>query len=192
MTNEVLDSKITAYKAVLSAAKKHVSALHSDNIVDVDRISVTIRNLELSKRFGVPLRNIGERGWHLQVCKGYDNYTALIYFGEGGGTIGFPDNGKQPKNEWLFKVSLRCGPYIFGDSYPTETFTTFFQELKSFGPAFCDTANSSLYFRDDVSEDVYDNFWTIFNKYKALVQDEVNAKRKQSLIDELAKLNENE
>ena len=42
---------------------------------------------------------------------------------------------------------------------------------------------------DDVAKVVYDNFWPIFKKYKALVGEELKAKRKAELEKELATLN---
>ena len=63
-----------------------------------------------------------------------------------------------------------------------------FEELKSYGTAFSDTMNNALYFREDNSKAVYEAFWPLFHKYKAMVADELKEQRKQELVKELEHL----
>jgi len=124
---------------------------------------------------------------HNDVENVYDSWSYLYK----GPEISWSDDGRQPnKDEWLFQICFTCGAYIFGDSYPRETFDAFFAELKSFGPVYCDTNNNSLYFSEDKSKAVYEAFWPIFRKYQAMVKDEIKRQRKRELELELARLSE--
>jgi len=190
-----MQNKIAAYKDLLKVVKKHAEAFDQESItLTPELIKSVVEAMEVSERFGIPLQGI-QFGTHLRVKNVYDEWTGLSLFGEmHGRTIGCPDNGKQPKDEWLFKISFPCGAYTFGGeglwdkSYPEETFDAFFAELKSYGAAFSDTMNNALYFREDNSKAVYEAFWDTFNKYKAKVGDELKKQRKQELEAELARL----
>lgn len=189
-----MKDKIAAYKDLLKVANKHSSAFDRESVtLSPEHIKLIVEALEVSERFGIPLQSI-QSGTHLRVKNVYDDWTGLSLYGEKHGrTISCSDNGKQPKDEWLFKISFPCGAYTFGDdlwdkSYPKKTFDAFFDELKSYGTAFSDKMNSALYFREDNSKAVYDAFWPLFNKYKAVVSDELKEQRKQELIKELESL----
>lgn len=192
-----MNDKITAYKDLLKVAKKHSEVFDRENVdLSPEHIKSIIEALEVSERFGIPLQSI-QSGTHLRVKSVYDDWTGLslsLYGEKLGRTIGCSDNGKQPKDEWLFKISFPCGAYTFGGdglwdkSYPEKTFDAFFEELKSYGTAFSDKMNSALYFREDNSKAVYEAFWDIFNKYKAQVADELKEQRKQELVKELEAL----
>lgn len=182
-----MTNKIKTYEAILTLVTDEIS---EDRIeLSKSTLETVIENLKVSERFGIPLKRVAQGGQWLNVKKGYDDWTGIgLYGAEYRRTIGCSDDGTQPDNEWLFAIQFTTGAYIFGDS---NTFQSFWEELKSYSPAFCDTANSSLYFRDDVAKVVYDNFWDIFNKHRALVQDEVKEQQKQKLRDELARLENN-
>lgn len=188
-------NKIAAYKDLLKVVKKHAEHFDNDSItLTTGTVKGIVEALEVSERFGIPLNGLQSGTW-LRVKNVYDDWTALGLFGEKHGrTIAWSDNGKQPKDEWLYEIGFPCGAYTFGGdglwsrNYSKKTFDAFFEELISYGPAFCDTANHCVYFREDVSKAVYDNFWTIFNKYKALVADDIKEQRKAELEAELAKL----
>lgn len=184
-----IKNQIKAYKDILKVAKKH------SEIVDVDRLTLdtkslesAIKALEISDRFGIPLRCLSY-SYYMYVKNSYDDWTGLTFYTETDEQpIGCPDDGRQPKNEWLYVMRFTCGAYVFGDSYPTETFEAMFEELKSYGAAYSDRMNHALYFREDVAKDVHENFWPIFKKYKGLVEVELKEKRKKALAEELAKL----
>ena len=190
-----MNDKIAAYKDLLKVVKKHSDAFDRESVtLSPLHVKSIVEALEVSERFGIPLQGI-QSGTHLRVKNVYDDWTGLSLFGEKRGrTIGCSDNGKQPKDEWLFKISFPCGAYTFGGdglwdkSYPKKTFDAFFEELKSYGTAFSDTMNNALYFREDNSKAVYEDFWPLFDKYKAQVQEELNEQRKEELLIELAKL----
>ena len=79
------------------------------------------------------------------------------------------------KDEWIGK-------------YPQETFSKFFEELKSYGTKYCDSMNHSLYYTSDVGYKVVEAFPEIFKKYKDMCQQEYERNRVKELEAELAKL----
>lgn len=190
-----MSNKIEAYKALLKVVNKYPEAFDSENVTLYPaHVKSVVEALEVSERFGIPLQGI-QSGTHLRVKNVYDDWTGLSLYGKKHGrTIGCSDTGKQPVDEWLFKISFPCGAYTFGGdglwdkSYPEKTFDAFFEELKSYGTAFSDSMNNSLYFREDNSKAVYDAFWDVFNKYKGQVKAELKEQRKQELVKELEDL----
>ena len=193
-----MTNKIAAYKDLLKVVKKHSEAFDRENVtLSPEHLKSVVEAMEVSERFGIPLQGI-QSGTHLRVKGVYDDWTGISLYGEKHQrTIGCSDNGKQPKDEWLFKISFPCGAYTFGGdglwdkSYPKKTFDAFFEELKAYGTAFSDTMNNALYFREDNSKAVYEAFWGLFNKYKAMVADELKEQRKQELVKELEALEGN-
>jgi len=190
-----MNNKIKAYEELLKVVNKHKDIFDGENVsLKPNVLKGIVEALQVSERFGIPLNGL-QSGGYLRVKDVYDDWASLGLFGEKHGrTIGCSDNGKQPKDEWLFKISFPCGAYTFGGdglwdkSYPKKTFDAFFDELKSYGAAFSDTMNNALYFREDNSKAVYEAFWHLFKKYKAMVADELKEQRKQELQAELAKL----
>ncbi len=191
-----MTNKIATYEKILALVTDEIS----EDRVELSKstLETVIENLKVSERFGIPLQSAtnNHAGW-LKVGKRYDDFMTLGKFGENfGRTISWSDNGKQPKKsgEWLLTIRFPTGAYIFGngslsdDSYPKKTFDLFFDALKEYKPKFCDTANKCLYFTEATAKDVYENFYILFDKYKALVQDELKEKQKQKLRDELARL----
>jgi hypothetical protein len=188
-----MNDKIKAYKDILKVAKKYSDIFGNDGVpIEVASIQSVIKTLEICSRFGMEPKYLSFSNY-IQVKNSYDEWTGIAFFSETADhPIGCSDTGEQPKNEWLFTIRFTCGAYIFGDSYPTQTFTAFFNELKSFEPKYVDSANKALYFTEDKAKAVHEAFWPIFKKYKALVADEVKAKRKAELEAELAALAEAE
>lgn len=92
--------------------------------------------------------------------------------GKGGRYISWSDDGRQPKNEWLFNIWFSTGAYIFGEDYPKEFFQKFFDELTSYEPDFTDRHNNSLYWRLENAKDVYDNYPAILEKYRKQNQED--------------------
>ena len=189
-----MNDKIAAYKDLLKVVKKHSEAFDRESVTLAPlHVKSIVEALDVSERFGIPLQGI-QSGTHLRVKNVYDDWTGLSLFGEKHGrTIGCSDNGKQPKDEWLLVISFPCGAYTFGGEgfdakYPKKTFDAFFAELKSYSPAYSDTANHRLYFASDVAKVVYENFYDIFNKYKSQVGEELKAQRKEKLLKELEQL----
>lgn len=183
-----MNKQIQAYKELQGVIEKYLEEFKHD--YDLKNVIDTLERLEISQRFGIPLE--GSYGQY-QVKGAYDNWTRVYYMDGEIRKISWSDDGRQPDGEWLYCISFPSGAYTFGNSmtstYPVETFNAFWNDLKSFGPKYCDTVNHSIYFSEENSKAVYDAFWGIFNKYKARVQDELKEQRKKELEEELAKLN---
>lgn len=182
---ENIQSKINAYKELQSVIEKYPEEFKGD--YNLYSIKESLQCLEMQQRFGIPLIYYGPEQY--QVKNAFNNWTHLALYGNGNCRISWPDNGEQPSNEWLYVISFPTGAYIFGDGYPENTFKAFWDELRAFSPKYCDTVNNNMYFTEENSKAVYDAFWGIFNKYKAMVADEMKEQRKKELEAELAKLN---
>lgn len=189
-----MSNKIVAYKELLKVVKKHEESF--DDVaprLTVENIKAVVGALEVAEEFNLPLQGL-QSGSFLRVQGVYDEWTNLALYGEEHNrTIGCPDGGVQPENEWLFVIRFTCGAYSLGgdgwdSKYPRKTFDAMFEELKSHGAAFVDTANNSLYFRADKARSVYDAFWPTFKRYKGLVDAELKEQRKKELLKELESL----
>jgi hypothetical protein len=176
---------IKAYSEVYQVLKRYSEVFKDD--YDIRKIKDVLQRLEIEERFGIPLEENGPL--HYRVKNSYDNWANVACFFEGR-SISWPDDGNRlEKDEWLYQICFPAGAYIFGDHYPKETFDAFFEELKSFGAKYSDTANNCLYFSEENSKVVYESFWNIFKKYKVLASEEFKRNRKKELEMELEKLN---
>lgn len=191
-----MSNKIVAYKELLKVVKKHEELFDREGpTLSSANISSIVQALEVAEEFNLPLQGL-QSGSFLRVQGVYDEWTNLSFYGDKEvRTIGRPDCGVQPENEWLFVIRFTCGAYslggdVYDSRYPRNTFDNMFDELKSYGAAFVDSANNSLYFRADKARAVYDAFWPTFKKYKALVSEEMKEQRKQELLKELESLGE--
>lgn len=183
--------KIKSHKELLKVVKKYEDEFKESGVASVSIIKREIELLEKEVEFGIPLTQAGDG--HFSVEGAYDYWSRVLYFSEDDGrSISWSDDDRQPENEWLYVISFPTGAYIFGQSYPTEIFQSFFLELKEFGAKYCDTANSSLYFSPDKAKSVYESFWEVYNRHEAMVEGEMKKKRKAELLEELKALEEME
>lgn len=180
---------IKAHKELLKVVEKYEEVFKGSSVASDLSIKWEIERLEKEEEFGMLLSRSGDGLF--SVNGAYDNWSRVLYFSDDNGrSISWSDDGRQPENEWLYIVTFTTGAYIFGKSYPTEVFQSFFTELKQFEPKYCDTANKSLYFTPDKAKAVYESFWEIFNRHKAMVEGELKKNRKAKLLEELKKLSE--
>lgn len=192
-----MNNKIVVYGELLKVVEKYEEFFDRESpTLTVDNIKGIVQALVVTHEFNLPLQGL-QSGKYLRIKGVYDEWTNLSFYGEKEGrTIGCPDGGVQPENEWLFVIRFTTGAYSLGsyDSwespYPKQTFDAMFEELKSYGAAFVDSMNNSLYFHADKARAVYDAFWPTFKKYKALVSEEMKEQRKQELLKELESLGE--
>lgn len=191
-----MSNKIVAYKELLKVVKKHEELFDRESpTLTAANLKGIVEALEVADEFNLPLQGL-QSGTFLRIQGVYDEWTNLSFYGDKEvHTIGCPDGGVQPENEWLFVIRFTCGPYslggdVYDSRYPRNTFDNMFDELKSYGAAFVDSANNSLYFRADKARAVYDAFWPTFKKYKDLVSLELKEQRKQELLKELESLGE--
>lgn len=168
-----MQEKLQAYQQLLEVALKNKEYIDSNIVADIKE---HLDAIQKSIEFGLELSYNGPH--HYVVKGGYDSWTRVLLISKDANQfIGCSDDGKQPQDEWLYLVGFTAGPYIFGsylnNCYPIETFQQFFSELKGFEPKYCDSVNKALYFTADKAKAVHEAFWPLFNKYKALVKDEM-------------------
>jgi hypothetical protein len=110
--------------------------------------------------------------------------------GKGGRYISWPDDDRQPKNEWLLEVGFSTGAYIFGEDYDSQKqlFQDFFKELQSYKPDYSDSHNHNLYWKLENAKPIYEEFNNILNKYRERNQSELKQRKADKLRKELAEL----
>lgn len=154
-----------AYKEIFKVLDKY-EGLHN---IDIN----TIKEKSQYHLFGLKLKD--EYGFNIDPTKinslGWTKLGEYISISKYDGVnrrVSFPDDGRQPDNEYLLNISFPTGAYIFGDHYPTEFFERFFQELKTYEPKFIDSANKSLYFSLDKAGKIFNEFDGLYKKYQVL------------------------
>lgn len=132
-------------------------------------------------------------------CLKTDEYSSFIYFKDAksekdngvGRYITYEDDDRQPQNEWMLVLSFPTGPYMFGDDCPRDLFKQFWEELKGYGPKYCDTMNTCLYFALDGCSEVYNSFYDILRKYREIYKGQENKRKIEKLEKEIIKLKGN-
>jgi len=148
-------------------------------------VEAVILTEELKEKFKMELTTVF--GDYLKV----DEYSDLALWGaKHCRTISWSDDDSQPEDEWLYRISFPCGAYSFHNDYPTQSFNTFFVELKKLNPKYIDSANHALYFTHENASEARVQYKILFNHYKAQVQKELDARRVEELKKELSKLEE--
>jgi hypothetical protein len=134
--------------------------------------------------FGIPIELYHANGWCYSEIGEYAHIVTLD--GENR-TISWPDDDRQPCGRFL-NLSFSSGAYIFGDDYPTEFFSRFFDELKLLSPVSIDSANKCLYFVMEDAGVAFHSYKEIHKKYREENRiDALRRKAKKAEAD-LAKL----
>lgn len=163
---------------LLADLKKHKDVIRNNpNMSDWLRLlDDMIAVQKISEEFGIPIPShycnpiYIDLGHHQHICL-YD--------------------GVQPQEgELLYLIYFPTGPYTLGKDYPTKTFNSFFEYLKTYQPKYVDSLNYRLYFTADTAGSVYKVFPTLFEKYKAQAEAEIRQKKVEKLREQLAKLEE--
>jgi hypothetical protein len=189
-----------AYQNILSVCKKYADIPPFKNNYDFNDIAQIIRaaknHLEIvrwSEDYGLNFRhdkNINGRSFRI------DDHISFTRFEDAksekergcGYYISWEDDGKQPNNEWLMNISFSTGAYFFGQDYPQAIFEKFWQELKSYKPDYCDTANNNLYFKLENAKEIFNKYYDIVKKYKEINKKDSKQRKIKKLEEELAKL----
>lgn len=117
------------------------------------------------------------------------NVNFITFTEASGREISWPDDGRQPEDgEQLVQISFPTGAYSMDSGYPTESFNAMFNELKSFGYKYIDTANKSLYCGKETAHIVLENLEQIFFKHKEKIAEEYKRKQIQELKNKLEEL----
>ena len=174
--------KIEEYKKILAVVNECTELDNSMRLCDIE---YAIKAEELYEEFGFG----GVSQYRYSDYVKVSDYAFIARYGKDSNrTISWSDDGSQPDDEWLYVISFPTGAYVFGNYYPTDTFNTFFNELKKFVPKYIDTANHSLYFSASNAKIAHNNFYEIFNKYKNLAAVENKKRRAEKLRKELEEL----
>lgn len=188
MLPEDIGQKFETYHKLYEIATANKELVDQGLFYQIER---ELEQVEKSIEFGMELEYAGHHYYRKRLAYGREAIVTL--YGESERrSISWSDDGRQPENEWLCCIAFPTGAYIFGDlyqeQYPKKTFDLFFEELKSFCPAYCDTHNNNLYFTPNVARYVCESFKEIFERYKDMCQAEFDERRVRELEAELAKL----
>ena len=175
-----------AYKEIFMALNKHGDT----TIFDIE----SLKNKADLHLFGVKLKEV--HGLNLnpkyiystEYCRICD-YRTITNFRDGDSkSMGWSDNGEQPKDELLLELRFSTGAYMFGDDYPNELFQKFFLELKTYSPKYTDSHNHALFFSIDNAAAVFNEFDSIIKRYNEQYKEESKARRIEKLKAEIEKL----
>lgn len=176
---KTIENTTKAYDSLIRLLKKQKGLIDLD-IKDIEfKKERDLLLLELND-LGIPINYISNTNY-VDLYNGWIRY--VNFKSSNGYSISCPDDGRQPVNERLIKVSFSTGAYIFGEQYDTKTFNEFFNELKSYGYRYIDSANSSIYYDLITGAKVYKYFKDLYSKYLQLA----NERNKQNEIDKLKK-----
>ena len=173
---------IEEYKKILAVVNECATVDNSMRLCDIE---YAIKAEELYEEFGFRGMDHWIGGDYVKVS----DYEFIAKYGEDyNRTISWSDDDRQPDDEWLYVISFPTGACVLGDDYPTYTFNTFFNELKTYGPKYVDSLNNSLYFSSSNAKIAYNNLYKIFNKHKDLAIIENKKRRAEKLRKELEEL----
>lgn len=190
-----------AYTDILKVCEKYAGlddGLYSFS--DIQDMCIKAENhlmvIEWSEKYDIDLKhdtNLDNRYVRL------NNDTNFTYFMDArkdkrersGYFISWSDDGKQPKNEWLYCIGFSTGAYMFGDDYPQELFERFWNELKTYNPDYIDSHNQSMYFKLENASKIYKEYDGILKKYREINKEDVKKRKIKKMEEELEKLKAN-
>lgn len=187
-----------AYTAILKVCEKYPTFYDKYGFDDIRQMEVSARNhlmlIEWYEKYGLKINH--EKTPYRLDYFAIDDYMAFSYFRDAkkdsanrtGKSISWSDDGRQPKNEWLLKIGFSTGAYIFGEDYPKEFFQEFFDELASYKPDFTDRNNSSLYWKLENAKDIFNNYFSIFEKYRKQNREDSKKRELERKKAEIARL----
>ena len=176
---------------LIEVQKKHKDILHGTDATQLYVLEGCLHYLKVQELFGIDMGIASHNSYYISIedYKPWDR--AFIFFGSVSGCeIAWPDDGKQPSEEWLYKIGFPTGAYFFHDTYPTELFNEFFEELCRYDPKYKDTNNRALYFCTKKAKYIHKDFQGIVENYMSVVPKIVKAAQVQELEDKLKKLKE--
>ncbi len=192
-----------AYKDVLATCSRYgrFDGKYASDFNDIHDMEVKAKNhlllIDWYKEYGLRLDHS-----YKPYSNNYmrlDDYRSISHYndaqqekdsGKGGRYISWPDDDRQPKNEWLFNISFSTGAYIFGDDYDSQKilFQEFFKELQSYKPDYSDSHNNSLYWKLENAKPIYDEFNNILRKYREQNTSELKQREANKLREKLKAL----
>lgn len=191
-----------AYEEIEKVCEKHMDITEHTHMDDIKTMYNSVKNhlliIEWGEKYGIDLPHKTQLYHYNYVRMG--SHLSFNYFldakgdkAKGSGKyISWSDDGRQPKDEWLFCISFPTGAYIFGEDYDgqQQLFQDFFNDLKSYAPDYVDTTNSCLYWKLENSKKIYAEFGAVQTKYMARNKAELKARKIARLKKEVAELSE--
>lgn len=189
-----------AYKEVLVVCDKYqdFDNLYSFRDIDDARRSAEdhLKLIEWYEDYGLKINHDHRPYSYSHINLG--DYIGFSYYKDAkqeklngsGRFISWPDDNRQPKDEWLFFIGFSTGAYIFGEDYDSQKqlFQDFFEELQSYKPDYSDTHNHKLYWKLENAKPIYEEFRNILEKYRERNQSELKQRKADKLRKELAEL----
>lgn len=179
-----------AYKEIFKVLNKY----KDDVVFDIDDLKrkseYHLFGLKLRNEYGLDInpKKVNNLNW-FKIDEFWIGDLSIGLWGEKyGRTISWSDDGRQPDDEYLFKIGFSTGAFIFGKDYPTELFNKFFVELSSYKPKYIDTVNHCLYWSLDTAKDIFNNYDNILKKYLELNKEDAKLRKKKELEKQLAEL----
>ena len=188
-----------AYQEILDVCKKHKKISENQYMGDIKIMLNSAKNhlsiIEWKEKYGIDIPHSKQiNGTYVEL----DEFICLSYYEDGekdkengyGKYVSWSVDGRQPKEEWLLVISFSTGAYIFGSDYEgqKQLFIDFFDELKSYNPTYTDDANSSLYWNIEKASNIYNDFHSILDKFRARNKAEFKTREIGRMKRELEKL----
>lgn len=189
-----------AYSSFLKICKKYPDLQNKFAFHDIDDMKNSAEGhlmlIDWYEKYGLKISH--EYNPHRNNYLKYSEYLVFNYFNDAerdkdngsGKYISWSDDGRQPNNEWLLKISFPTGAYIFGDdyNYQQDLFQEFIGRLKEYKPDYSDTVNKSFYWRLENCKPIFDEFNAILNEYREKNRSEFKKREADKLRKKLAEL----
>jgi len=182
-----------AYTELATLLHKYPDVFAKDSsIMNHKDIIQLLAGYATSEMFGIPFYHYSSYDHWYTVVHCTNSSDQYVGFFDHNRDIGCPSDGRQPVGEWLYMVRFSTGAYSLSADYPRQTFKAMFDEMVEIGAKYVDYNNSALYFSDEggVAKEAYEKIPSIFEKYRGLVEEELRQQRKEKLLMELEKLNQ--
>lgn len=186
-----LETTKSAYIKILKLMKKYKDVCIFDINELESKSNLHLFGLELNELYGL---NIDPKSIYRTDWIDCGDYIKIGRYGEKyNRKISWPDDGTQPIDEMLVRISFPSGPHIFSDlrlstDYPLIFFNKFWLELKTYNPDYIDTHNHSMYWKLSNAKEIFNSFNNILDKYNKLNDDDKKQRKIQKIKEELEKL----
>lgn len=180
-----------AYDEILKVLHKHRDLCLYD-IPELERTAkIHLFGLELKEKYGL---NIDPKSVDSLDYQRFGEKIIGLFGRKHKRTISWSFDGRQPEDEYLFKVGFPTGAYIFGEGeffnkdYPTDFFQKFWIELKSYKPDYSDEVNHCLYWKLENAKDAFNNYEAVLKKYHDLNKEDIKQRRIAKMKADLEQL----
>jgi hypothetical protein len=182
-----------AYDEILDILRKH-DVLHLVNAGELERqVELYLFGLELKETYGLNIDPSQIKDLDYQRFGSFGSHKIIGLFGKKyNREISWPSDGRQPKNERLFVISIPTGAYFFGDvgvsDCPIEFFQKFWLELKSYNPDYVDDVNKALYWKLENAKEIFNDYDSIVKKYHELNKEDAKQRKIKKMREEIERL----